>query len=133
VTVVLVLPDLDIWLKAFSRRQPDPLIVHEFGRRVSDRRVLLLGWVRVSLLARVRDERQAARLRWLLDGFPDPRISVDDQVRAAAILRMLAASGSALSMWSALAWAVAERLQARIWSADQRWQALAAHGCPWSA
>jgi hypothetical protein len=125
-----ILPDVDIWLRAFSRQDPDPLIVHAFARRVRDRQVFLLGWIRQGLLARVRDERQFARLSWVLSAFPDLRVVSDDHVRAAVIARTLRQQEVSIAPWPALLWAVAERLHGTIWSQGRQWRAWTTHGCP---
>ncbi len=125
-----ILPDHDIWVKAFSRQAPDPMIVHAFARHLGDRRLFLLGWVRQSLLARVRDERQFSRLSWLLSAFPDLRVLPVDHQRAAMLVRQMRGREVALAAWPALLWAVSERVRGRVWSQDRRWQVLAIHGCP---
>jgi hypothetical protein len=125
-----VLPDVDVWMKAFSRQAPEPLIVHAFSRHVTDRRVLLLGWVRQGLLARVRDERQFARLSWLLGAFPDPLVLARDHERASRLVRQMRGRELTLAPWPALLWAVAERIGGAVWSLDRRWRAFAPHGCP---
>jgi len=109
---------------------PDPLVVHAFSRRVRDRQIFLLGWIRQGLLARVRDERQFARLSWVLSAYPDLRMTSDDHVRAALIARSLRSKEISIAPWPALLWAVAERLQGRIWSHGQQWRAWTNQGCP---
>lgn len=131
--LVPVLPDLDVWLKAFSRQDPDPLVVHGFAAAVKARRIFLLGLVRQALLARARDERQFARLERALSAFPDLPVLARDHVRAATIIRGLRGRVPAVSPWQALLWAVAERLPAAVWSAGRSWQPLAEQGCPVSA
>lgn len=132
-TLVPVLPDLDIWLKALSRQEPDPLVVHGFKQAVEARRIFLLGLVRQALLARARDERQFSRLERMLAAFPDLPVLARDHVRAAAIIRGLRGRVAAVTPWQALMWAVAERLPASIWSDGRSWRPLAAQGCPVSA
>jgi hypothetical protein len=129
-TLELVLPDIDIWLKAFSRQGPDPMVVHAFRRQVQERRVLLVGMVRQALLARSRDARQFARLDEVLSGFPDLPVQARDHRRAAMLIQRLRSQQLALSPWQALLWAVAERLPAHIWSQERHWQTLAERGCP---
>lgn len=128
--LVPILPDLDVWLRAFSRQAPEPLIVHAFARHIADRRVLLLGWVRQGLLARAADERQLARLAWLLGGFGDLRVQPADHDRAAQLVRAMRGREIALAPWPALLWAVAERIGGAVWSRDRRWRLLHTHGCP---
>jgi len=125
-----ILPELDIWLKAFSRRTPDPRIVHAFTRHVTDRRILTLGWIRQGLLARAADERQFERLEWLMSAYPEVQVLTADHVRAARQTRLLRESAVALTPWQALLWAVAERVGGAIWCEDRRWQVLQRHGCP---
>jgi hypothetical protein len=125
-----ILPELDIWLKAFSRRAPDPRIVHAFTRHVTDRRILTLGWIRQGLLARAADERQFVRLEWLISAYPEVQVLTTDHVQAARRTRSLRESGIALAPWQALLWTVAERIGGVIWCEDHRWQLLQRHGCP---
>lgn len=128
-----VLPDLDIWLRAFSRQDPDPLVVHGFKRGVERRQVFLLGLVRQALLARTGDDRQFARLTRVLSGFPDVTVLASDHVRAAELIQSLRRQRRGLSPWQALLWAVAERSGGAIWSAARTWTPLAAAGCPVSS
>ena len=125
-----VLPDFDIWIRAFGRLDPDPRVVHAFREAVRARRVLSVGWVRQGLLARLDDERQATRLEWILSGYPEVIVSPDDHVRAAELMRRLRRAGVTLAGPAALLWTIAERIGARIWSLDRRWQTLVRYGAP---
>jgi predicted nucleic acid-binding protein len=128
-----VLPDLDVWVRAFGRLDPDPRIVHGFRELVRERRVLTLGGIRQGLLARLDDERQATRLGWILSGFPEVVLRPDDHLRAAELCRRLRRSDHRLSGSAALLWSVAERIGARIWSLDRRWSELARRGAPFTS
>jgi hypothetical protein len=130
--IALLLPDIDIWLRAYSRQDPDPLVVHAFSRQVQARGVLLVGLVRQALLARTRDSRQFVRLDDALAGFPDLPVQPRDHRRAALLVQRLRAAQLAISPWQALLWAVAERIGASIWSQERHWQALRTQGCPLS-
>jgi hypothetical protein len=125
-----VLPDVDIWQRALSRTDPDPLVVHRFGGYVRNRQLFLLGWVRQTLLARVRDERQFTRLAWVLSSWPDLPTLPRDHEQAAIRMRALRERGVLLTPWQALLWAIAERLDGQVWSRERSWQNLAVHGCP---
>lgn len=125
-----LLPDVDIWQRAFSRQDPDPLVVHQFAQHVRNRQVFLVGWVRQALLARVRDGRQFTRLAWVLSSWPDLPVLPRDHERAAALTRELRERGCTVSPWPALLWALSERLNGVIWTRDRRWQVLAGLGCP---
>lgn len=125
-----LLPDVDIWQRAFSRLDPDPLVVHQFSQHVRNRQVFLVGWVRQALLARVKDSRQFTRLAWVLSAWPDLPVLPRDHERAAAIMRELRERGASVAPWPALLWALAERLNGAVWTRDRRWQALAGQGCP---
>jgi len=125
-----LVPDVDIWVRAFSRNDPDPLVVHAFGNYVRNRQVFLVGWVRQGLLARVRDERGASRLAWVLGAWPDLPLLAADHERAASLQRSMRGRGTPLPSWTALMWATAERLQGTIWSRERHWQVWAAQGCP---
>ncbi|MEK7413546.1 MAG: hypothetical protein AAB263_09570 [Planctomycetota bacterium] len=125
-----ILPDLDIWIRAFGRLDPDPRVVHAFREAVRARQVLSVGWIRQGLLARLDDERQATRLEWILSGYPEVILSPDDPVHAANLMRRLRGTGVTLAGPAALLWTIAERIGARIWSLDRRWQAMERHGAP---
>lgn len=125
-----VLPDLDVWVRAFGRLDPDPRAVHAFRELVRARRILVLGSVRQALLARLDDERQAARLAWILSGFPEVVLRPDDHLGAAALTRALRRAGVVLPGPAALLWTVAGRIGARVFSLDRRWRALAGRGAP---
>ncbi|GEM_PF-4622712 len=129
-SIDILLPDVDVWMRAFSRQHPDPLVVHAFSRRVQARSVVLVGLVRQALLARTHDNRQFARLEEALAGFPDLPVQSRDHRRAAVLVQRLRASHMALSPWQALLWAIAERIRGQIWSQDRHWQALRPLGCP---
>jgi len=84
-----ILPDVDIWQRALSRTDPDPFVVHHFGGYVRHRQLFLLGWVRQTLLARVRDDRQFTRLAWVLTSWPDLPTIPRDHEQAAIRMRAL--------------------------------------------
>ena len=126
----LVIPDVDIWHRAYSRLEPDPQVVHEFAQLARDRRILLLGWVRQTLLSRVRDERQYTRLVWVLGGWPDLPLRSRDHEQAADLGRRMRSMQTTIPPWNALVWVVAERVGAQVWSSDRSWQGLGRHGCP---
>jgi hypothetical protein len=125
-----VLPDVDMWIKAFSKQMPEPLVVHAFKQAVEQRRIFLFGLVRQAVLARTINERQFARLSRALAGFPDVPILSRDHVRAAERIQQARANRMMLSPWQALAWTVAERTGACIWSTARHWSPLTAAGCP---
>ena len=128
-SLTLVLPDVDIWVRAFSRHHPDPLVVHAFGVVVAERRVVLAGAVAQQVLARLRDDAAAARMEALLDAFPLVRAVAVDHRRAAALMRMRPAGG-APGAAAALLWAQAERVGGAVWSREVRWAGWAKLGCP---
>lgn len=125
-----ILPDQDVWIRAFGRLDPDPRVVHAFREFVRVRRVLTVGWIRQGLLARLDDERQATRLGWILSGYPEVVLCPDDHLHAAELMRRLRRVAVTLTGPAALLWTVAERTGARIWSLDRRWQTLTRHGAP---
>lgn len=125
-----VIPDLDAWMRAFGRLDPDPRAVHAFRACALARRVLAMGWIRQELLARLDDERQATRLDWILSGYPEVVLRPEDHRRAAELTRRMRRAGQALPARAALLWATAERVGARIWSLDRRWAPLARRGAP---
>ena len=125
-----VIPDLDVWVRAFGRLDPDPGAVHAFRELVRARRVLTLGWIRQDLLARLDDERQVTRLAWILSGYPEIVVRTADHLAAAELVRRMRRSGLILPGRAALLWAVALRLGAVLWSLDRRWLPLARRGAP---
>ncbi len=125
-----VIPDLDVWIRAFGRLDPDPQTVHAFRELARARRVLTLGWIRQDLLARLDDERQATRLSWILSGYPEVLLRPEDHLAAAELIRRLRRSGQALTGRAAVMWAVAQRIGAVVWSLDRRWQPLVRRGAP---
>jgi hypothetical protein len=128
--MVMLLPDVDVWLRAFSRQDPDPLVVHDFSRFVTQRRIVLVGLVRQALLARTRNARQFSRVQEALAGFPDLPLQPRDHVRAATLIQNLRTATQTLSPWQALLWSVAERIQGTVWSNERLWQNLRERGCP---
>jgi hypothetical protein len=125
-----ILPDLDIWLKAFSRSTAEPLVVLEFGRHLQDRRVVLVGWIRQGLLSRAADDRQFNRLEIALAAFPDLRVLTADHLLAARLARRMRDRGVTLGPWQALLWTLAERIGGSVWSGAAHWKALRSAGCP---
>jgi hypothetical protein len=128
-----ILPDLDVWLRAFGRAQAEPQVVHAFGLLVRARRVFCIAPIRQGLLARCRDAAQFARLNSLLDGWGDLRLGGEDHTAAAALMLRQREAGRPLPAWHALLWACADRRGLAIWSGDRRWAAFTAAGCPWVA
>lgn len=128
-----VIPDLDAWVRAFGRLDPDPRAVHAFRELARARRVLTLGWICQDLLAGLDDERQAARMAAILSGYPEVVLRPDDHFLAAGLTRRWRRSGVALPGRAALLWAVAERIGAGIWSLDRRWQDWERRGAPVAA
>jgi hypothetical protein len=125
-----VLPDVDMWIKAFSKQMPEPLVVHAFKQAIEQRRIFLVGLVRQAALARTVNDRQLLRLSRALAGFPDVPILSIDHVRAAERIQQSRANRIVLSPWQALAWVMAERTGAVIWSTARHWSPLTAAGCP---
>lgn len=125
-----IIPDRDAWMRVFGRLDPDPRAVHAFRELVRARRVLTLGWIRQDLLARLDDERQAARMAVILSGYPEVVLVADDHPRAAELTRRWRRDGQVLPGRAALLWAVAVRIGAGIWSLDRRWQDWGRHGAP---
>lgn len=120
----LVIPELDVVLRAFARHDPDPRSVRRMAELIQDRRLILVGWVRQGALARTADDRQFQRLLRALSGFPDLPIRSGDHVAAAALVRRLRARGASIRPAQSLLWTMAERIGARIWTRDPRWLAL---------
>ncbi len=129
----MVLPDLDVWLHAFSRHQSDPQVVAGFTALVRQRRICSIAPIRQGLLSRCRDLDQFHRLTRILTAFGDLRLDPADHVHAADLAITQRAQGRSLPAWHALLWAVCLRRKLRVWSRDRRWQALASAGCPWIA
>jgi hypothetical protein len=127
---VIVLPEIDVLLRAFSRQDPDPAAVATADKLIEDRRLYMIGWVRQGLLTRVKDERQFQRLLSALAPFPDIPITPADHVMAASHTREMSERGINLLPAQALMWAMAERCGGLIWSQQTRWRRLERHGAP---
>lgn len=127
----LLLPHTDVWIAALDRQAVQPAVVIRFEEAVRARAILLAPWVRTELLGRTRDGRHFARLLAVLEGFGEVRVDAAMQIAAARhISHARARGGTVPTLMQALAWAAAERCQARIWTGDRRWLALAAEGLP---
>jgi len=125
-----VLPEADILARAFTRRDPDLLLIHQVTSQARARTLAIGHWVRQALLARTRDGHQFARLAQALSAFPAPRLVPEDYVEAALCSQRLREQGVAVTTSQALAWTVAIRLDAQVWSHDKAWAALVSYGCP---
>ena len=125
-----IIPDLDAWVRAFGRLDPEPRAVHTFRELARARRILTLGWICQELLASLDEERQAVRLAAILAGYPEVVLRPEDHFRAAGLTRTWRRSGQVLPTRAALLWVVAERIGAGIWSLDRRWQEWARRGAP---
>jgi predicted nucleic acid-binding protein len=124
----------DVCIAVFDRRQVQSDVVKEFTQAVHERAVHIAPWVRTELLARTRDGRNFARLHAALEGFPDLRVGVAMQVRAGALIHQARREGQLVpTVTQALAWALAETMDAMVWTRDRRWLALSSLGCPVSA
>ncbi len=129
--IELLLPHSDVWIAAFDRRSVQPAVVIRFGEAVRARAIVLTPWVRTELLGRARDGRHFARLQAVLDGFAQVRIDAALQSSAAQYINAARIRGGSVpTLTQAWSWAAAERCQARIWTLDRRWLALAADGLP---
>lgn len=128
--IPILLPDMDVLLGAFDRRNPSPLLVQQFAHAVEQRRVLLPGWVRQGVLTRVADIDQALRLARILSPFPDVTILRDDHMQAAFLQQRLRRRGLTVQPAQALHWIIAERIDGVIWSASSRWHAAHSLGAP---
>jgi len=125
-----VLPEADVLARAFTRRDPDLLLIHQITSHIRARTMAIGHWVRQALLARTRDGRQFDRLAHALSAFPAPRLLPSDYVEAAQRMQRLREQGIAIAHHQSLAWTVAARLHAQVWSNDKPWPALASQGCP---
>ena len=126
----VVIPELDVMLKAFSRQEPEPAIVTRLTQLIDDRLIYFVGWVRQGLLTRARDERQFQRLLSALAPFPDIPIEPRDHTAAAQLTHRLRDRGETIMPAQALLWVMAERLHALVWSTEKRWRKLSVHGAP---
>jgi len=114
----LVLPEMDVLLRAFGRADPDPGAVREFTALTRERRIFLVGWVRQGLLTRCTDDRQFQRLQSALAPFPDLGIRPPDHVAAAHLTRQLRERGGSIQAAQSLLWIMAERASAEIWTRE---------------
>ena len=128
--MTFVLPEADILARVFTRRDPDLLLIHQVTSLIRARTLLIGHPVRQALLARTRDGRQFARLAHALSAFPAPCLLASDYLEAAHRQQRLREQGVPIAPHLALAWTLAERLQAQVWSNDKAWTGLAGMGCP---
>jgi hypothetical protein len=127
---MVVVPEVDVWLAAFSRQRPDPGVVRRVGQLIEERRVFLSGPIRQALMVQVRSGRDYHRLLTALAPFPDLPTASVDYVTAADLTRKLATMGVLIAPSQALLWVQCERLGVLIWSRDGAWRALQRHGAP---
>jgi predicted nucleic acid-binding protein len=125
-----VIPDVEIWIRAFSRRHPEPRIVHRLGQLITRRSVLMPGQIRQGVLARARDARHFTRLQEVLGAFPDVGASEADHVEAGRLMQRLLSVRVPITAAQAALWTVAARHGARVWTTDREFTALSAHGAP---
>ena len=125
-----VLPEADILLRVFTRRDPDLLLIHHVTSLTRARALLIALPVRQVVLARTRDSRQFSRLAHALSAFPVPRLLANDYLDAAHRQQRLREQGVTIVPSVALAWTLAERLQSQVWSNGKAWAALAGQGAP---
>ncbi|NRA37186.1 MAG: hypothetical protein HRU15_03540 [Planctomycetes bacterium] len=125
-----VIPDVDVLLSVFNRLHTDMQAASTFRELVHDRRLLIIGWVRQSVLERCRTLAHMQKLSRSLQAFPDIPIHSDDHIRAAELRHELRAHSQTASARQIFIWALAERIDAKIWSADRSWTALRRFDCP---
>ena len=126
----LVLPDVDVLVRCFTRRHPDLSAIKHFQALVAERRLFLLGWVRQIVLERCVQETQLKRFAQQLAAFPDLHIVRADYEVAAELRLLLRDQQIRASSRQLFLWALAKRLDADIWSYDKSWLALRVAGCP---
>ena len=125
----LVIPDLDILLRSFSRRHPDLSLIQHFKVLTQQRRILLMGWVKQALYERCQQSTQMHRLAQHLRYFPDVPVGDVDYERLAERRLQLREKGITASSRQLYLWVVAERIGAHVWSRDRNWQSLVQRGC----
>lgn len=125
-----IVPDLDIWFRALTRHDPDPVVVHRLASLIEARRIFLTGPIRQALLSAARDERAFTRLARALVPFADLRIDADLRQDAARLALRCRGDGRRPTARACLLWAAAARAGGLIWSQLPGWSAYAALGCP---
>jgi len=123
-----IIAEADIWVRALSRLQPDPGIVHRLGEAIRARRLLVPGMVRLVVLSLTRDQRQFARLGGIFAGFPELPVLERDYDEAARLMQRHRREG--LGERPALLWAIATRCHASLWTDDRVTVSLSRIGLP---
>ena len=127
----IVLPEVDVWLRAFSRQQPDFAVVNRPKPSLMSVVSSLWAGCARGLLARTADNRQFRRLVQALGWLPRywyfTRKTMLLPLSSAFRLRD---RGVSIMPAQALMWVMANRVDGLIWSAERRWQILEPYGLP---
>jgi predicted nucleic acid-binding protein len=127
-----IVVDTSLWSLALRRKHKDlskaeRVSVFVLQELIKGDRVILLGLVRQEVLSGIRDPEVFERLRQYLGDFDDETIGTADHEQAACCHNACMAGGVAASTVDMLICAVAQRLDAPIFTDDRDFRAYAAH------
>jgi predicted nucleic acid-binding protein len=127
-----VIVDTNVWSLALRRRRADLSpgehdLVSTAAELLGDGRAILLGIIRQEVLSGVPDSLTFARLRDEVATLPDEPLSPIDHVRAAEMFNECRTRGVQCAAIDILLCAVAERLNAQIFTTDRDFETYARH------
>ena len=89
-----VLVDTDVWSEALRKKKgAKSNYVAELSQLIEEGRVQLIGPLRMEILSGIRDEKMFARLKKLLDAFPDRILDAEIFVLAAQFFNLCRGKG----------------------------------------
>ncbi len=117
--------DTCVWSLALRRRQQTRLepgelqMISQLQDAIRDGLAIIIGPIRQEILSGIRDKARFAKLKDLLDPFPDEQIEGDDFVEAARLFNRCKDHGIACGSTDILICAVAARLHIDILTYDK--------------
>jgi predicted nucleic acid-binding protein len=116
----MVLVDTSIWSEAFRRHRVDEEsnLVRELRELIREGNAVLIGPIRQELLSGIRSRTQFETLRRTIRVFPDVDLERSDYESAAKHFNTCRSHGIQGSNTDFLICAVAERLQASVFTSD---------------
>jgi predicted nucleic acid-binding protein len=115
-----VLIDTSVWSQAFRRHAVDggSDVIRELRELIADGNALVIGPIRQELLSGIKQPSQFDELRNRMRAFPDVKLESADYERAAEQYTECRRNGIQGSNTDFLICAVAERIQAAIFTID---------------
>jgi predicted nucleic acid-binding protein len=119
--------DTCIWSMALRRQQQPASIAQTLNRLIAADEIIMIGAIRQEILSGIRDRSQFEKLRDRLRAFPDTHVTAQDYEQAAAYFNRCRRKGVQGSNTDFLICAVANRLSARILTADRDFEYFQQH------